>query len=590
MESRNYDVVVVGGGVSGAVAALKLSRAGKNILLLEAGIQDPEKPVNYDQFLHNFYTMGLGRSAPNAPYPVNPSALSPGDSANDPYFIQKGPQNFLSDYLRMLGGTTLHWQGTSVRMLPHDFQMQTTYGRALDWPISYDDLEPYYREAEGEIGVCANVEEQRNHGVWFPHGYVFPMQRMSQSLGDQFLMSRLGDATIGLYGGQYPLRVVSMPVARNANPNPLYNGGKAYNPAGAAGFEATGERCQGNSSCTPLCPVQAKYNALKTLVAATKTGRLTVQTRCVASKLQIDPVSGRITGVEYKRYEAPGGPAVATEVAAGTIVVLAANAIENAVLLLASGITDQSGQVGRNLMDHPYINLFALAPVPVYPFRGPDTTSGVESLRDGKFREKHAAFRGGMGNWGWNGDPANSVKDLLARGWFGRDFRRLLHDKLTRMFKIGTMIEQLPNPENRVTIDPTATDFLGNQRPVLTYTYDDYTLDAALAIIGVFWPKVLELSGMQDKTDFRAALTGTQMVTHRGQTFSLAGSGHLVGTHRMGNSPAVSVTDANLRVWAHTNLYVVGAGSMVTIGTSNPTLTAAALSMRAADHIIKELH
>ena len=112
---------------------------------------------------------------------------------------------------------------------------------------------------------------------------------------------------------------------------------------------------------------------------------------------------------------------------------------------------------------------------------------------------------------------------------------------------------------------------------------------AALAIIGVFWPKILERSGMEDRTDFQTARPGTQVVTHKGQTFNLAGSGHLVGTHRMGNSPTVSVTDANLRTWAHSNLYVVGPGSMVTIGTSNPTLTAAALSIRAADHILKEL-
>jgi len=118
------------------------------------------------------------------------------------------------------------------------------------------------------------------------------------------------------------------------------------------------------------------------------------------------------------------------------------------------------------------------------------------------------------------------------------------------MFKIGTMIEQLPNPENRVTIDPNITDMLGNYRPVLTYSYDEYTYDAALAIIGVFWPKIVSQTGMEDRSNFQVARPGTQLVTHKGQTFSLAGSGHLVGTHRMGNSPTVSVTDSNLRMWA----------------------------------------
>ena len=309
--------------------------------------------------------------------------------------------------------------------------------------------------------------------------------------------------------------------------------------------------------------------------------------RCFAS--QIDPVTARITSVEYKRYEKPGQAAVATEAVSGTMIVLAANAIQNAVLLMASGIVDKSGQLGRNLMDHPYSNLFALSPEPIYPFRGPDTTSGVETLRDGKFREKHAAFRAGIGNWGWSGEPGSTIAALLADRQFGKEFRSQLRDKLSRMFKIGTMIEQLPDPDNCITIDSSHTDMLGNCLPVFNYRYDEYTLDAALAIIGVFWPAVLEYAGMQDTTSFQAPLVGTQFVTYRGQTFNLAGSGHLSGTHRMGRSANVSVVDSYLRTWAHANLYAVGPGSMVTMGTSNPTLTAASLTMRAADHMIKEL-
>src|SRR6516165_8294109 len=132
MDSKSYDAVIVGGGVCGAMVALKLSRAGKNVLVLEAGLQQAMEPANYENYLNTFYTMGPARGTPNAPYPVNRSALSPGDSAGDFYFVQQGRQKFLSDYLRMLGGTTLHWQGTSVRMLPNDFRMQTAYGRALD--------------------------------------------------------------------------------------------------------------------------------------------------------------------------------------------------------------------------------------------------------------------------------------------------------------------------------------------------------------------------------------------------------------------------------------------------------------------------
>jgi choline dehydrogenase-like flavoprotein len=412
------------------------------------------------------------------------------------------------------------------------------------------------------------------------------MTKLPPSLLDQFLENKLQGSTVELDGKLYPLRVIGMPVARNSNPNPNFDGRNGYVPVGAVGEPEIGGRCQGNSSCTPLCPVQAKYNSLKTMVAAVRQGGVTISSKSVASKLLIDPISGCITGVEFKRYFDRARSAYKTEVAHGAIVVLTANAIENATLLLASGVKDESDQLGRNLMDHPYINFFGLVPEPVYPMRGPDTTSGIESLRDGEFRAKHAAIRSGIGNWGWGGQPDRAVAGLLAQKQYGSGFRGQLASTLTRMVKLGMMIEQLPDPNNRVCIDPAYKDPLGNFRPVLNYDYADYSLEAAVAAMTVVWPKVLECTGVEDKS---YSPDGTQPVTFKGHTFGLAGSGHLVGTHRMGKSPSDSVTNSDLRSWAHENLYVVGAGSMVTIGTSNTTLTAAALSFRAADHIVREL-
>jgi choline dehydrogenase-like flavoprotein len=584
---RAYDVIVVGGGVAGSLVALKMARAGKSVLVLEAGTSEVLDPAKYQALVARYYALGSVRSTPNGPYPPNRSALSPNDSSQDPYFVQQGQQRFLSDYLRMLGGSTLHWQGTTLRMLPNDFRMQSVYGQATDWPISYDDLEPFYREAEREMGVSADVDDQRHFGVWFPDGYVYPMEKMPQSLLDQFLMNKLAGATVSLFGGHYPLHVRSLAMARNSTPNPAFDEHRGYQPVGAVGDADTGQRCQGNSSCSPLCPVQAKYNGMKTLEVAKSLGA-EVRSQCVASKLRIDSVSGRISGVEYKRYEVPGQSARASEFAQGAIVVLAANAIENTVLLLASRIVDKSGQLGRNLMDHPYLALHALAPTPVYPFRGPDVTSGIESLRDGRFREKHASFRASIVNWGWTGEPAGTVSDLLNRTQFGRGFRQQLRDRLTRMIRLGVFLEQLPDANNRVTIDPNHTDLLGNYLPILNYSYADYTLDGAVAVLGTVWPAILQGAGMRDATDFSTVPGGFQAVTHRGQTFNLMGPGHIVGTHRMGRSANASVVDPTLRSWNHPNLYLVGTGSMVTTGTSNPTLTAAALSLRAADHILRE--
>ena len=587
-EPTHYDAVIVGGGVCGAIIARQLAKAKKRVLVLEAGLETALDPRNYDTYLNKFYAMGESRAAPNGPYPVNQGALSPNDSAGDPYFVQAGSMPFRSDYLRMLGGTTLHWQGTSLRMLPNDFQMQTKYGQASDWPITYDDLEPYYRDAERELGVSADVEDQQYLGLWFAPGYVYPMSKLPQSLVDRFMAAKLNGAKVALEGNECEIRVTSLPVARNSNPNPKYDGGRGYQPMNAVGLDEMGGRCQGNSSCSPICPVQAKYNAMKTMNAAMQSG-VEVRSRSVASQLIIDSMSGRITGVQYKRYSDPGKTEYTTEEARGTIIILTANAIENAVLLLASDVKDESGQLGCNLMDHPYLNFFGLSPEPVFPFRGPDLTSSVESLRDGPFRSKHASFRSGIGNWGWNGEPQNTMATLLGQKKFGAALRQELRYTMTRMIKCGMMVEQLPDPKNRVTIDASKKDALGNYVPVLTYDYAAYTLDGAVAAVTKVWPKFLERSGMQDRTDPQHPPANTQVVTHNGVTFSFAGSGHLVGTHRMGSSPKNSVISRELRSWAHENLYVVGPGSMVTIGTSNPTLTSAALSFRTAENVLHHL-
>jgi choline dehydrogenase-like flavoprotein len=592
MTSPHYDAVIVGGGVTGALVARVLSQAGRSVLILEAGIEGAMNPDVYRQYLQTLYTEGGVRGMPNGPYPWNGSAPSPGipfAPNGNTYYQYATKEHFLSDYLRMLGGTTLHWQGTSLRLVPNDFRMRSTYGHAEDWPITYDDLEPAYRRAEAELGVSADVDDQRIFGVWFPEGYVYPMHRMPQSRVDQFFDAALKGKTVPLAGGNYPLKVISIPVARNSTPNPKYALGDGYEVMPAVGDSDLGQRCQGNSVCMPLCPVQAKYSALKTIALLARKPTVDIRTQCVASKLLIDRETGRINGVEYKRYDAPGSKRFKVETARGTLVVLAANAIENATLLLASNAANSSGQVGRNLMDHPYLYAWGLSPTPVFPFRGPDTTSGVESLRDGQFRKVHASFRASLSNWGWSGEPGTTLKSLLQTQTYGRALRQQLADRMTRMVKIGFMFEQLPSADNRVTIDPAYRDDLGNYRPVLHYHYQDYSLKAVEAAVNTVWPTIARFANVANATSYPAGAPGYQHVVFNGAGYNLMGSGHIVGTHRMGSSRRTSVTDRNMKTWDHDNLYVVGAGNQVTIGTANPTLTAAAISIRAAEAMLRDL-
>jgi choline dehydrogenase-like flavoprotein len=442
------------------------------------------------------------------------------------------------------------------------------------------------------LGVSADVEDQQQleFAGWYPDGYVYPMHKLPPSQVDLFFKKALQNRTVNLQGKTYPLKVVGIPVARNSTPNKKYNGNEGYKPVSAKGNLDQGLRCQGNSSCMPICPVQAKYSALRTINELMQKGRVEIRTQSVASKLVIDTTTGKISEIEYKRYDKPGTTDYKLEKVKGTLVVLAANAIENATLLLASGAAKSSDQVGRNLMDHPYLYAWGYSPKRVYPFRGPDTTSGMESLRDGAFRKVHASFRASLSNWGWSGEPGNQITAMLSQRKYGTELRNTLADRMTRMVKIGFMFEQLPSRQNFVTIDQNHKDALGNFRPLFYYQYDDYSLKGIEEAIYNVWEAITGYAGIENHTSYPPSLPGgTQSIMYNNRNYNIMGSGHIVGTHRMGSHPKDSVTNSHMKCWDHSNLYVVGAGSQVTIGTANPTLTAAALAVRAAEAMLKDI-
>ena len=426
---------------------------------------------------------------------------------------------------------------------------------------------------------------------YYSRGYQYPMRKIPQSYLDQCLAEGLRGMKLPFGGGGVEVQVVSTPQGRNSTPNPEYDGGKGFTPVGAVGDPETGRRCEGNSSCVPICPVQAKYNALKTLAAIPTDGvEIDIQSRAVASQVLIDPDSGRVSGVVYKRYYDEKSPQHTTHIARAKTYVIAANAIEGAKLLLASNAANSSDQLGRNLMDHPVMITWGLMPANVGAFRGPGSTSGIPAFRDGDFRRIHASFRVEIGNWGWNwaaGAPFSSVSELVdRRNVFGEELRRRLASEVPRQFRIGWEAEQLPEESNRVTIDPRYRDALGNYRPVIHYDLPDYTR-AGLAKARTVSDLIFQRLGVEDHTEYKETDPGYFTYGSKGYTYN--GAGHVVGTHRMGFSKGDSVVDRNQRSWDHENLYLVGCGNMPTLATSNPTLTIAALSIWAAENILKDL-
>ncbi|MFF4298689.1 GMC family oxidoreductase [Streptomyces vinaceus] len=598
-----YDVIVVGGGFAGTLMAHRLGERGRRVLVLEAGVRAVNAAQGHRRAVDGY--LAASAKVPGSPYPPHPAAPWPevtdltgtagGGYRSDGYLIQRGELPYASGYVRANGGTGNVWTGLTPRMHPEDFRTDLFgYGRA--WPIGYADLEPYYRAAEREIGVAADADEQRSRvGLPLPHGYVFPMRALPPSHLDRLMAGRLDGRCVKDPGAEDPveLRVVGTPHARNGVPHPTYEGGSGYVPMGAAGQPDPHNRCVGHASCIPVCPAQAKYTPLKT--QARWSPAVTLVDRAVVSRVLVDG-TGRATGVEYLSYG--DGDGVDRHRVTADVVVLAAHAVENAKLLLLSGLANRSDQVGRNLMDHPVLLAWGLMPEQVGPYRGPGSTSGLEGFRFGRARRRRAPFRVEIGNWGWvwaTGGPEADLAALLGpdgrqgRGRLrGAALRTAVRDRVGRQFALQFEMEQGADPANRITLDPGSRDALGLPRPVATYGLSPHVRDGIAAAKEVS-DQIFALLGAEDHSDYAPGPGQPGHFVHHGRSYAFRGAGHGAGTHIMGDSPTTSVVDEWQRCWDHPGLYAIGCGSLPSVATSNPTLTMAALVLRSAERVEGEL-
>jgi glucose dehydrogenase len=629
------DVAIVGSGFAGSLIANELRKKGITVVILEAG---PGVPPNINKYMKTFYEANA--KVPESPYPPDlfgepatmaagrPTSLMLGASWNDPkqsYLVQKGPRPFTSTYDRVAGGTS-HWLGTSLRFVPSDFTMKSSHGKDTkdfpfpDWPedITSETMSKWYGLAEAELGVSADMEEQKYLGIHFPDKYTYPMPKIPPSLLDQRVgeaLAKLTDDETKFLGMDQPvtgIKVRSLPAARNSQP---YRNRRA---------------CAGNTNCIPICPIQAKYDPTITLNDATDRGAILVD-HAVASKIIVE--HGLVSQINYITYKEENGPKTGEGCVKAKIFVIAANAIETPRLLLMSkndggtpnGVANSSDMVGRHLMDHPYYLGWALLPPtakPVFPYRGPLITSGIGDLCDGAFRAKRAAFRVDIGNEGWNfvvaglkfgGDPHVTTIDFVNgmnssgintkefsqlgddnAALFGADLANKMNSLISRQLRIGFLVEQDPDPNNRVTLSSEFTDGLGLPRPEISYNLSDYTRQG---IVAAYRMRKL-LFDKLGATDFTHRLPDAssdspgrfeEMIDGKPVTLTYGGAGHIMGTYRMGKDSKTSVVDSNQRSHDHNNLYLVGSGTFPTGATANPTLTLSALALRTADNIATNL-
>jgi len=603
VSKTEYDAVIVGGGVAGAITAKQLSEQGKTVLILEAGTGEGSTLEGFQSYIDRFYS-AVAKHA-NAPYPENWNAASPTDDTPYPYqyFEEKGPLPLSGSYTRILGGTTMHWEGKMLRMQPEDFKTQSLFGQGLDWPIGFDELEPYYRKAEVEIGVSGNTQQQRELGIPFNGDYVLPMLELPPSYLDKKIGEKITGMPFSLGGESFTISLSTFPQARNSLPNPEYkdyNHGYDYVPQGIASDVQVnyGERCQGNANCVSICPVQAKYDARKTLHSIAFPERVHLLPQAVAFKVDTDLTDGHVTAIQYKLYESTGEGDLAFSfgTATGKVYVLAANAVENAKLMLGSQIPNLNKLMGCNLMDHPFLLTWGLMPEVTGSLRGPLVTSGIGSFRKGSFRSKQCAFGVDIHNdgWGWSGTGVSDiVRESIDSGKkYGAELRQDLISKISRQVLLAFMCELPPMENNKVTIDPEYKDQLGNYRPVIHFDLPDYCKDT-FADARDLSKALFSKMGAEDHTDyFKRDNDGNldpAFFVHKRKGYWFRGGNHFSGTHIMGAAQDNSVVNDKLKSWEHNNLYMLGSGSMPTIGTSNTTLTIVALCYRAVEEMIKDL-
>jgi choline dehydrogenase-like flavoprotein len=534
--SYDADVIVIGSGVTGALVAYELAKAGKSVLILEAGDR-----VERWKAIEKYRSLPDKGIAMFSPYPNRPWAPNP---IGGKYLEQKGPVAYGTTYVRMVGGTTWHWDSATWRLLPNDFKLKTLYGRGRDWPISYDDLEPYYQRAEIELGVNGyDAEDQSGQGGshFPPRSAPYPTPGIPFSSAHRKLAELMEPA------GFHPIH------EPNARASIAYGGRPP---------------CGGNNTCDPICPIGAKYTADIHVDRAIAHGARLIS-NAVVNRIKSDD-NGKITSINYL------SPDKSARTLTARYFVLAAHAIESPKILLMSksdkyprGIANSSDMVGRNLMDHTGIGVGIVAEQEFWPGNGPNALLVFLNGRDGDFRKNSASYKTKLRNVAGNTAVTQGV---LAQGHLGSDLDKQIKYQIARQLTFAVDFETLPDPKNRIVPSDDRVDALGIPVPQIHFDVDDYWAagrDAAL----------------KDMTKFAELLNGKIFM----QDLNKQNREHIMGTMIMGSNPADSVVNGDCRTHDHHNLFIAGTGVMPAVGCVNPTLTGAALALRIANKMNAEI-
>jgi choline dehydrogenase-like flavoprotein len=558
-----YDVIVVGSGAGGGMCSHVLTSAGMKVLILEAG-RDYD-PVSETPMFNLPKDAPLrGAPTPDKPYGFYDATVNGGwQLPGEPYTLGEGSE-FQWWRPRMLGGRTNHWGRVSLRYGPYDFKPYSRDGLGVDWPLSYEELAPWYDKTESLIGVTG-----ARHGLEntpdSPPGVHLPPPPPSPS---EYFVSR-GFQALGIPVAAARLAILTRPLNGRA-------------PC----FYAT--------PCIRGCSIGANFQSVTVLISpARKTGNLTVRTDAMVYQVDVDK-KGRAKGVSF--VDRKSGQHHSVEAKA---IVLAASTCESARILLNSksssfpnGLANENGLVGRHLMDSVTFESVGQFPaLEALPPRHDDGLGGGSAShiyvpwwgyqQQGR---KELDFARGyhIETFGGRKMPGTSTLGLLADDCdhtHGSDFRDEIRRRYGSYFYFLGNGEMIPNEDCYCEIDPSVKDRWGI--PVLRFhwKWGEQDLRQATHMRQTFRAVIERLGGK--------VIESTAQIAER--LPAVGGSNnHEVGTIRMGIRPDGSVVNSFGRTWSTRNLFVMDGSVFASSADKNPTLTILALAWRNSAHLIEE--
>jgi len=553
MADNVYDAIVIGSGISGGWAAKELCEKGLKTIMLERGMNIEHikdyKEANKEDWNYPHRggrTVQMSNDYPKLKrdYPLNERNLSWWANDKDSPYTEVKRFDWFRGY--HVGGRSLLWGRQSYRWSDLYFEENAKDGIAIDWPVRYKDIEPWYEYVEKFAGVSGSKEGLPE----LPDSHFLPPMEMNCVEKD--VAARLKDHYKGMR---------KMIIGRCAH----------------ATVPLNGRQCQYRDKCWFGCPFGGYFSTQSaTLPAAMKTGNLTLRPWSIVTKILYDKDKKKATGVEVLDAETNK-----TYTFTAKIIFLNASSLNSAWVLMNSatdvwpdGLGSSSGELGHNVMDH-HLNVYAGGTMEGYEdkYYFGRRANGVYIPRyrnffgDKRDYLRGFGYQGGAGREGWSHD--------VAEYSIGKEFKEALTEPGTWSVGMGAFGETLPYHENKVTLDRNTKDKWGLN--VLSF-------DCEL--------KENELKMRKDMlNDAKEMLeaVGAKNV-QGGDSNPYLGRGiHEMGTARMGKDRKTSVLNKWNQVWNAPNVFVTDGAFMVSAACQNPSLTYMAFTARAADHAVSEL-